>query len=247
MIGVFDSGSGGLTVLSALRRKMPHADFVYFGDILNAPYGEKSPQELSGLIAEGINQVRAMGARDIVCACNTASAGVLQGLAGDSRIIEMTRPLARAVRRLAGKRVLLMATPATVASGSYDDAIAVIVRLTPLSLPGLAGAIERGDMEAAQGLVAQGLETVSSVHCDAIILGCTHYPLIRGMIERQAQKYWSDVEIIDPAEAVAEAAAERFDANGNGEIHFKISQDSDTFRERIKALFPGSGAAIAIS
>ena len=247
MIGVFDSGSGGLTVLTALRKKMPRADFAYFGDIKNAPYGERSPKELAELTAAGMRVLQAMGATELVSACNTASASVLSGLVGHACVLEMTRPLARVMRKFAGKRTLLLATSATVASRIYHDALEVIVPLDAVAIPGLARAVEFGESaEEIESLVSTALETVKGP-CDVIVLGCTHYPLARDIIERIAREQWPNVEIIDPADAVAEVAAGRFNASGTGRLVFKLSKDSAHFRTRISELFPNSGATIDAS
>lgn len=247
MIGVFDSGSGGLTVLSALRRKMTHADIAYFGDIKNAPYGERNQEDLARLTAAGMKELQAMGATELISACNTASASVLSGLVGHDRVLEMTRPLARAARKFAGKRSLLLATPATVASRIYHDALEVIVPLDALALPGLARAIEFGASEGEiEALVRASLQTLDGPY-DVVILGCTHYPLARVIIERVAREQWSNVEIVDPADAVATAAAARFDTEGTGRLVIRLSKDSLHFRERIVQLFPDSGATIEIS
>jgi len=246
MIGVFDSGSGGLTVLSALRRRMPRADIAYFGDIKNAPYGERSQEELATLTAAGMKVLQDMGATELVSACNTASASVLAGLVGHTRVLEMTRPLARHARRWAGRRALLLATNATVASRIYHDALEVIVPLDSLPLPGLARAIEFGASEdEIEEIVQVGLRKPEGSY-DILIMGCTHYPLARDVIERIARKRWPHVEIIDPAEAVAETAARRFDTSGNGRLTFKLSNDSEQFRTRVSELFPDSGYTIVV-
>ena len=247
MIGVFDSGSGGLTVLAALRKRLPRADIAYFGDIKNAPYGEKSQDELARLTASGMRQLQKMGATELISACNTASASVLFGLVGHDRVLEMTRPLARAARKFAGKRSLLLATSATVSSRIYHDALEVIVPLDALAIPGLAGAIEFGESsENIETMIRDALSRAKGPY-DIIVLGCTHYPLVRPIIERVAGERWPGVEIIDPADAVAEAAKSQFSGEGTGKSIFGISKDSEQLRARVSELFPDSGATIEIT
>ena len=237
MIGVFDSGSGGLTVISALRARSPRADIIYFGDIKNVPYGTKKPQELSELIGAGMRKLQDMGARELICACNTASASVLQGLVEHDRVLEMTRPTARAMRRFAGQRVLLLATPATVESGMYEQALNAIVQLEQIAVPRLASAIEcDASPEEIARLVRMVLPKDRSF--DKLLLGCTHYPLARDTIESVVREVMGNMEIIDPAFAVAGAASERFETRGRGQLTFAISQDSDAFRRRVTTLFP---------
>src|SRR3989344_4876239 len=94
MIGLFDSGSGGLTVIAALRKRAPDVDIVYFGDIQNAPYGEREAEELVRLTESGMKRLSEAGVSEVVSACNSVSLSVLMGSAGHARVIEMTRPVA---------------------------------------------------------------------------------------------------------------------------------------------------------
>lgn len=247
MIGIFDSGSGGLTVLKALRLRAPQADIVYFGDIKNAPYGTRSAEELIALTGAGIRKLHALGADEIISACNSVAASVLAGAAGTTRLIDMTRPTARAMRQYAGKRVLLLATPATILSRTYTDALGVIVVLDPLHVEDLAGAIEFGASKSEIAkIVRKTLMTRENREYDRILLGCTHYPLARDVIEEEARKIFGAIDCIDPAEAVAEEAIERFSIRGDGKLQFHISQKSDQFRHYVAELFPGSERSITI-
>ena len=247
MIGLFDSGSGGLTVLAALRARVPHADIVYFGDIKNVPYGERSAEELSRLTEHGLIRLSDMGATEIVSACNSVSLSVLTGAAGHANVIEMTRPTARALRAHAGARMLLIATPATIRSRIYPDAIGVSVLLDELSIPELAGAIEfGGTKEEIRSIIKSSFLKQDGKKYDGVILGCTHYPFAREEIERAANDMFGATLIIDPAEAVSEEAARRFNIEGSGLMRFLISKDSSVFRSRVRGLFPESSYTIDI-
>ncbi len=248
MIGIFDSGSGGLTVLQALRTRAPQADVVYFGDIENAPYGSRSAADLIQLTTDGIQSLMHFGASEIIVACNSVSASVLSGVASHSRIVDMTRPTARAMRRHAGKRVLLIATQATIASKLYSDALDVIVLLDPLPISGLASSIEFGaSAPEIADIVRRALEERKGKKYDQILLGCTHYPLARSIIEEEAKKLFGDVEYFDPAGAVAIEAAQRFNIHGKGNMMFKISKDSEHFRRRVEEMFSGELYSIEIT
>src|ERR1051325_8006466 len=111
MVGLFDSGSGGLTVLTALRKQAPNADVVYFGDIAHAPYGIRSAENLAVLTHEGVRVLKSFGAEALVSACNSVSMSVLAGAAGDMPFIEMSLPTAEYLKRYPGQRFLLIATP----------------------------------------------------------------------------------------------------------------------------------------
>lgn len=238
MIGIFDSGSGGLSVLHALRAKAPKADIVYFGDIGNSPYGSRSSEELAQFVKRGMEKLAGHGATEIVAACNSISFSILTGAAGHDRLIEMTRPTARMMRQYAGERVLLLATPATVKSGIYKEALWSIVALQELPIPDLAGAIEsEASHEDIRRIIRTALETHNGNTYDKILLGCTHYPLVRNEITSIAGEYFPGAIILDPADAVAEEAIQRFACEGQGSIQFLISADSHGFRNRVAPMF----------
>ncbi len=241
MIGLFDSGSGGLSVLSALRVRAPEADIAYFGDIAHAPYGTRSALELVELTKKGIAILKEMGATEIVSACNSVAASVLAGAAGATPVIEMTKPTAAGIRAHQNARVLLIATPATVNSRIYENALAGVVKLDSLAIPGLAGAIEFGAPtgEVAE-IVREALQTKRNQKYEYLLLGCTHYPLALSTIQAEARNILGEVECINPAGFVADEATKRFDCAGSGSLHFKISKDSAPFRTRVRELFPAA-------
>jgi len=238
MIGIFDSGSGGLSVLSALRARAPKADIVYFGDIGNAPYGSRTQDELSGFVRAGMKALADRGATEIIAACNSISFSILAGAAGHDRLIEMTRPTARMMRAFAGERVLLLATKATVDSGIYREALWSIVALDELPIPNLASAIEEGKSpEKIKEIVHAALETRRGKEYDKVLLGCTHYPLVADIIKKEVRTILGSATLIDPADAVAEEALQRFDCAGSDILKFVISQDSHEFRNRVAPIF----------
>lgn len=247
MIGLFDSGSGGLTVLTAIRKRALKADIVYFGDILNAPYGEKSAGELARLTESGLKKLSDMGATQIVSACNSLSLSVLMGAAEHTEIIEMTRPISRSLRSRAGEKMLLMATQATIESRIYPNAVGVTISLDEIAVPKLAAAIEFGSSEdEMRGILHDVFSKQKGEKYDGIILGCTHYPLVRELIESEAVKLFGPIELIDPAEGVAEEVIRRFDIEGSGKTIFLISKDSEIFRKRVSELFPDSSYTIDV-
>jgi len=194
-IGVFDSGLGGLTVLAELRRAMPHQDFIYFGDNANAPYGVRSPEEVTALTQAAIERLFAEGCGLVLVACNTASALALRPLqqdwlpnaAPENRILGVFVPLIEALTgrswqdepgRAAVGSAAFFATPATVKSGAFTrEAKRLAPELTVIEqdCPGLVVAIEAGDPTDA--IVAKAVASaVERGMPDAAILGCTHYP-----------------------------------------------------------------------
>jgi glutamate racemase len=239
MIGLFDSGSGGLSVLKAVRARNPKADVVYFGDIMHAPYGVRPQHELVHLATNGLRTLRMFGAQEIVSACNTVAPTVLRHGAEGADVIEMTRPAARGMRQYAGGKVLLLATPATVTSRIYENTFGGMVILHQHPIRDLAGAIEFGAHDdKIRDIVRSEFQKRWGQNFDHVFLGCTHYPFARHIIEEEARAAFGTISILDPAESVAEEADRRFDTNGSGSIYFRASQDSEHFRRRIEELFP---------
>lgn len=199
-IGVFDSGLGGLTVLRAMRRRLPEQDFVYLGDNLRAPYGVKSPREVYALTVAGVERLFAEGCGLVILACNTASAVALHDLQvnwldpRERRVLGVFVPIIEHLTRRdwgdntppthTGLRdVALFATPATVASGAFPRELkfrARDVTVEPQACVGLVEAIEAGDLaragEIARSHVAALLARLPAPQ--SAVLGCTHYPLV---------------------------------------------------------------------
>ena len=247
MIGFFDSGSGGLSVLSQFRKWAPEAGVVYFGDINNAPYGEKTPEELEALTMLGVDVLRQRGATALVSACNSVSTSILAGASGELPFVEMTIPTAQYMKQFRGKRFLLLATPATVASGIYSRALEGVVMLDTLGIPGLAGAIEFGESdEKVSSVLAEALTQKAGEKYDGIILGCTHYPLALPALAPVIYASFGELAVIDPGEPVAAAAADAFKSEDGGAMRFYISKESDAFRARLKALFPDGSYTVEV-
>ncbi|MDB4991984.1 MAG: MurI3 [Parcubacteria group bacterium] len=247
MIGVFDSGSGGLSVVEVLRKKAPNADLLYFGDIANAPYGEKSAEELSALTKKGIEILEQNGATTLLSACNSVSNAVLAGAAHNLPYIEMSIPTASYLKQYAGKRFLLLATPATIESKLYTKAVDGAVDINPLGIPGLAGAIEfNASDEDIKNMLIEVLSTRAGEKYDGIILGCTHYPLVLRIIEPLVRAYFGTIEILNPAYPVADEVARTFDISGTGTMRFLVSKQSDAFEAKVRALFPDTPLTIEV-
>lgn len=201
-IGVFDSGLGGLTVLAALRARLPGEDFVYLGDNAHAPYGSRPAAEIHDLTIAGVKRLFAEGCRLVVLACNTASAVALRDLQmrwldpSERRVLGVFVPvIEHLTRRDWGDAsppthtglatVALFATGATVASGAFPRELrfrARDVHVEPEACPGLVEAIEAGDGAAADAIVAARVAALLArlPAPQAAVLGCTHYPLVEG-------------------------------------------------------------------
>ncbi|MFA7302746.1 MAG: glutamate racemase [Candidatus Paceibacterota bacterium] len=250
MIGIFDSGSGGLTVLKEIRKRLPKADILYFGDIKNAPYGSKTKDELVALTAGAIELLQKRGAKKIVSACNSVSAALVVSsnqtrVLAPENLIEMIEPTASYFKDSVD-RILLTATPATINSGIYQNAFEAIGKeIETVAIPDLAGAIEFGATDAeVEQIIREAFAAVDTSAFDTLILGCTHYPLVKDVFE----KVMPTIKIVDPALAVASRVAERMGASevGADTTTFLISKESESFRDRVAQLWPGAAYTIEV-
>ena len=189
-IGVFDSGVGGLTVARALLDQLPAEQLLYVGDTAHAPYGPLPLAEVRRNALAICDSLVDEGVKLLVIACNTASAACLRDAREryDVPVVEVILPaVRRAVATTRSGRVGLIGTQATVASGAYDDAFAAApqVALTSAACPRFVDFVERGVTTGRQllQLATHYLEPVLSADVDVLVLGCTHYPLLTGMIQ----------------------------------------------------------------
>jgi glutamate racemase len=216
-IGVFDSGIGGLTVLRALVEQLPNEDFIYLGDTARLPYGTKTDEIIIRYSRENTEFLLAKGIKMLVVACNTSSAVALEAIARDTTIpvIGVIEPGARAVVKASRTgKIGVIATEATVASGAYTRTIQslrphaeIYTRACPLLVP----LVEEGwtDNDVAERTVSYYLESLKQSGIDALLLGCTHYPLLVAMFQRVLGR---EVRVVDSATATAAAVRERLRA-----------------------------------
>jgi glutamate racemase len=188
-IGVFDSGVGGLTVARALLDQLPHEELLYVGDTAHGPYGPLPIAEVRRHALAALDDLVGRGVKMLVIACNSASSACVRD-ARERYPVPVVEVIAPAVRRAAAAtrngRVGLIATAMTVASGAYDEAFAAApsVSLTSAACPQFVEFVERGVTTGRQllQLATHYLEPVVAADVDTLVLGCTHYPLLTGMI-----------------------------------------------------------------
>jgi glutamate racemase len=207
-IGIFDSGVGGLTVYSALHERLPNERFVYLGDTARVPYGTKSLATVERYAVENAKFLAARGIKMLVVACNTASALALPTIrrAVDVEVVGVIEPGARAAIAVAADhRIGVIATEATVQSHAYkraissvDDTAQVIERACPL----FVALAEEGwsDTRVARDVAKQYLSDFNKETMSALVLGCTHYPILRDII---GETVGEGVTLIDSGEATA--------------------------------------------
>jgi glutamate racemase len=240
--GVFDSGVGGLSVLRELRKRLPREDFLYLGDSGRAPYGGRDLETVLDFAEQCVELLFAEGCRVIIVACHTVSSVALRHLqqlyAGtDRRILGVTIPAAEQAVTLTRGHIGFLGTHRTVSSHTFHTEAAKLnasVRVTEVAAPLLAPIVEEGweEGEIARLAVEQYLKGVADV--DTLVLGCTHYPLLRKVFEELLP---TNVRLVDPAAYVAE----RFEAWLQRHPEFRNSNPSG----RLRVLSSGDTARFA--
>ncbi len=241
-IGVFDSGAGGLTVLHECLVTMPHEDFVYLGDGARLPYGPRPLEEIRRFAGEIARYLEGQGVKLVVAACNSATAAALPDLqrALSVPVLGVIQPEAHAaVRATRNRRVGLLATEATVASGRYEALIHALdagVVVVPVACPKLVPLIESADPfgEATVEAVREAADPLKRAGVDTVVLGCTHYPLIRPILQRV---FGRDVTLVFSADETAREVSETLarkaienDEAREGAYRFLTTGDPDSFR-----------------
>jgi glutamate racemase len=189
-IGIFDSGVGGLTVARAVLDQLPHEPLLYVGDTAHGPYGPLPIAEIRRHALAVLDDLVAQGVKLLVIACNTASAACLRDAREryDVPVVEVVLPaVRRAVAATKNGRVGVIGTAATVASGAYQDAFAAAphIQVTAAACPRFVDFVERGMTSGRQvlGLAQSYLEPLQQARVDTVVLGCTHYPLLTGVLQ----------------------------------------------------------------
>jgi glutamate racemase len=247
-VGVFDSGVGGLTVLHECLVTLPHEDFVYLGDHARLPYGPRPLAEVRVFAREIASYLERQGMKLVVAACNTATSAALPQLQEELSVpvVGVITPEAHAaVQATRNRKIGLMATEATVSAGRYADLVRALdagAELVAVACPRLVPLIESDDPFAAQTVeaVREYATPLKEGGVDTVILGCTHYPLIRQVFQRV---FGRDVRLVFSAEETAREVAETLarkgfenDGGREGAYRFLTTGDPDTFR-RLGARF----------
>lgn len=247
-LGVFDSGLGGLTVVRALREALPHEDIVYLGDTARVPYGTRAPETVVRYAMACANHLVARDVKALVIACNTVSAVAPERLRVelDLPVLGVIEPGARAaVAATKNFKVGVLATAGTIASGAYPRAVAAastrvetVGQPAPLLVPLAEEGWVTGDVPRLAA--RRYLEPLAEKGVDVIVLGCTHYPLLFPIIEREAKDMIGEhVTIIDSAHAVALEVANflesrellREASQGPGSIQLLVTDRPKSFDE----------------
>ena len=241
-IAIFDSGAGGLTVLHECLVTMPHEDFLYLGDGARCPYGPRPAEEIRRFAFEIASYLEQSGVKLIVAACNAATSAALPQLQESLAvpIVGVLVPEAHAaVQATRNRRVGLLATEATVASGRYEEVVHALdagVRVVSVACPKLVPLVEAGIVGAElDAAVREYAEPLRDAGVDTVILGCTHYPMIRRVFERV---FGRGTTLVFSADETAREVAETLERKGvesdpsrAGSTRFLTTGPQDEFRE----------------
>ena len=242
-VGVFDSGTGGLTVLHECLVTMPHEDFIYLGDLARLPYGPRPLDEIRRFAGEIAGYLEAQGVKLVVAACNAATSAALPELQERLKvpIVGVITPEAHAaVQTTRNRRIGLLATQATVTAGRYAELVHTLdagARFFPVACPRLVPLIESDEPFGAETVeaVREYATPLKQAEVDTVILGCTHYPLIRPIFQRV---FGRDVALVFSADETAREVAETLarkgyenDVGREGSCRFLTTGDPEAFRE----------------
>ena len=244
-IGVFDSGVGGLTVLKALLQLVPDGEYLYFGDTARLPYGSKSVATVARYACEAARFLEQQGAQLLVIACNTATALALEQIraAVSVRVVGVIEPGAQRARSSSQSgKVIVLGTEATVASHAYRSALQRLnIESREKACPLLVPLIEEGwgDHKVTEEVIRIYLgEALSDGFqgADVLLLGCTHYPLIKPLLQRIVP---GGVKLVDSAESVAKVVRELIQpGTAASGVKFFVTDSTEKFR-RLGKLFLG--------
>ena len=218
-IGVLDSGLGGISVLRELVKLMPGEKFIYYGDSANAPYGTRIPEEVIDLTKKDVEFLLERGAKAIVVACNTATSVAIKELRAAYEevlpVIGIEPALKPAVKAKEHSKVVVMATPMTLSQTKFNSMMHIYeddANIIKMPCPGLVEYIESGVLEGPvlDAYLEKQFAPYDKAEIDAVVLGCTHYPLIREVI----QKHFPGVSVYDGGFGTAKQTKRRLEERG---------------------------------
>ena len=195
-IGAFDSGIGGTTIVEAIKRQLPNEEYYYIADSKNCPYGEKAETELYNIVKKNVKELQEWGAKIVVVACNTATVRCIDKLREDFKGIVFvgTEPAVKVALELGAHKILVLATPNTIESERMQLLADSDTQIDLKACPGLAETIEnclKDDSKKIEEKLNELL--VEDESYDAVVLGCTHYPLVKDEI----QKFYPNAKMVD--------------------------------------------------
>lgn len=244
-IGVFDSGIGGLTVLKELLKILPNEEYIYLADLKNSPYGEKSPEQIKSMAIKNIKFLIEKGSKIIVVACNTASSYYMEDIRAMFKTPILT-VLEAAINSISNndKKILLVATNATIKSGSYDQYIerkTKNIKLYKKACPIIVPSIENEDLDdsSIQDIVDNYIKEYKNKNIELLILGCTHYPI---WVENFRKSIGYQTKILNPANRLANEVflylkdRQMLNSEETSSVKYFVTENKDKFFNKGKNL-----------
>lgn len=247
-IGVFDSGVGGLTVVASILRHLPEESILYLGDTARLPYGTKSRRTVQSYTRKNVDFLIERGVKAVVVACNTASALALDDFEAEVPVWGVIEPGAETAVAATRGRVGVIATESTIRSGAYAAAIRRLrpeVEVESHACPLFVPLVEEGwhDDPISEQVAQRYLAPLLAARVDTLVLGCTHYPLLKPVIARVVGP---EVKLVDSAEAVARKLAHDLEsrgltaAPGEARHHFCVTDGDERFQKLASRLLRGA-------
>jgi len=254
-IGIFDSGVGGLTVIKSLIKELPHENFIYLGDTARAPYGSRSANTIEKYTEEDINFLLKQSIKLIVCACNTASAVALPKIVSKIPVpvIGVIDPMIKVIKANRNLTIGILGTRATINSKAYQNKLKKALpssKIFNIACPLLVPLIEEGWLNSSvtRAVIRQYLTPLLKQQLNILILGCTHYPLIR----KQISKFLPETLILDSGTAVSKAVEQLLAAKDllnpqkqKGKIKFFVTDSPAQFNQVSKVFLSDLSSARA--
>lgn len=239
-IGIFDSGLGGVTALNVIKEDYKNKDIVFYGDTCHLPYGDKSKEQIIGYSREIVEYLINKGVEVIVIACNSATSNALDILKEEYNIpiIGVIDPAIKKLLKIGSKKVGIIATETTIKSNKYHDNIKKVnkdIDVYSIACPKFVPVIESGkkDGEEIERLIDLYISQISD-KIDTLILGCTHYTIIKDVIAKKYPK----LNIIDPSiEVSRELKDYLINKNENANIEYVVSGDVEKFKNNLESIF----------
>lgn len=248
-IGMFDSGIGGLSVLKKATRELKNENYIYLCDSKRVPYGVRSEEEVLSLTLNSLDYLYSRGVKALVIACNTATSCALNEaiMKYDVPVMGVINAAVKdAIEKTKNKNIALIATEATVNKGIYNDKFKSLdeeISLISVAAPDLVTIIENGKFieEDIYRVILDYLKEIDDFCYDTLILGCTHFPLVKDIFENALKNLGKSVELIDPAQSVVESLKEilsvddMLNDDGNN-ISFNTTGDINKFKNSLEKL-----------
>jgi glutamate racemase len=269
MLGLFDSGVGGLTILKEVEKVLPGKEILYYADNQNCPLGEKSAEQIYQITIQAVEFLFNKGCNLVILACNTATSVAIRKIQEtwlpkyypDKKVLGIIRPVPESLlenMRNRSNLIAVMATPATIKEGFYEQELKDFgfSNILNLPCPGLASAIENADSLAINSLLDNLFKNISNqiTLIDDLVLACTHYPLIKDVIQKKLTEYGAkpDIQIFDQGQIVAFKLIDYLQRHDqylpeNGSLQVYCSMKSDEFIKSLEKIMGFTNSVNVVS